>query len=204
VLSNLWQDLISTGPLEAVAVVLGVVYVLLIMKRNRLGWLAGGISSIIYVYVAAQAGLPMQATLQVYYVVMAVYGWWSWSPAQQADSGRGIGRWPWRIHLTVVLSIALLTLASARVLASETHAAWPYLDSFTTWLSLVATWMTTRLKLENWLYWMGADLITSWLFAVQGHPTAALLFVIYLVIAVFGFREWLQQYRLRVRLLRAA
>jgi nicotinamide mononucleotide transporter len=204
VLSNLWQDLISTGPLEAVAVVLGVVYVLLIMKRNRLGWLAGGISSIIYVYIAAHAGLPMQATLQVYYVVMAVYGWWSWSPAQQADSGGGIGRWPWRIHLTVLLSIALLTLASARVLASETHAAWPYLDSFTTWLSLVATWMTTRLKLENWLYWMGADLITSWLFAVQGHPTAALLFVIYLVIAVFGFREWLQQYRLRVRSLRAA
>ncbi len=191
----LWHAVVTTEPLEAVAVVLGIAYVLLILKRNRLGWVAGGISSTIYVYLSANAHLPMQATLQVYYVAMAVYGWRSWTPGQQAQPGGGIRRWPWRFHLIALLAIVVLTLVSAQLLARETHAAWPYLDSFTTWVSLLATWMTTRMVLENWLYWMGADAITAWLFAAQGHPTAALLFVTYLIIAVFGFREWLNLYR---------
>ncbi len=191
----LWHAVVTTDPLEAVAVVLGIAYVLLILKRNRLGWVAGGISSTIYVYLSANAHLPMQATLQVYYVAMAVYGWRSWTPGQQSQPGGGILRWPRRFHLIALLAIVALTLVSAQLLARETHAAWPYLDSFTTWVSLLATWMTTRMVLENWLYWMGADAITAWLFAAQGHPTAALLFVTYLIIAVFGFREWLNLYR---------
>jgi nicotinamide mononucleotide transporter len=195
VIDALWHALLSTAPLEAVALVLGIAYVLLILKRNRLGWLAGGVSSAIYVYLSAGAHLPMQATLQVYYVVMAVYGWFSWSAARQEQPGGGITRWPWRTHLAALIGIVLLTLISARLLARETHAAWPYLDSFTTWISLLATWMVTRMKLENWLYWMAADAITAWLFVVQGHPAASLLFVAYLIIAVFGFREWLTLYR---------
>jgi nicotinamide mononucleotide transporter len=195
VIALLWHAVATTDPLEGVAVLLGIAYVLFILKRNRLGWVAGGISSAIYIYLSVNAHLPMQATLQVYYVVMAVYGWRSWTPDQQTQPGGGILRWPLRFHLVAVLAIVVLTLASAQLLARETHAAWPYLDSFTTWVSLLATWMTTRMALENWLYWMGADAITAWLFAAQGHPTAALLFVTYLIIAVFGFREWLNLYR---------
>ena len=193
-IETLWHALVTTTPLEATAVILGVAYVLLILKRSRLGWVAGGVSAAIYVYLSARAHLPMQATLQVYYVVMAVYGWISWSSAQQG-AGAGIVRWPLRFHLSALLCIVLLSLASARLLASETHAAWPYLDSFTTWVSLLATWMVTRMKLENWLYWIGADGIMAWLFAAQGYPATAVLFLTYLVIAVFGFREWLCQYR---------
>jgi len=194
VIDSLWHALVTTTPLEATAVILGVAYVLLILKRSRLGWIAGGLSAVIYVYLSARAHLPMQATLQVYYVVMAVYGWISWSSAPQG-AGTGIVRWPLRFHLSALLCIALLSLASARLLASETHAAWPYLDSFTTWISLLATWMVTRMKLENWLYWIGTDGIMAWLFAAQGYPATAVLFLTYLVIAVFGFREWLCQYR---------
>jgi nicotinamide mononucleotide transporter len=194
VIQSLWQALITTTPLEAAAVILGVIYVLLIMKRNRLGWIAGGLSAAIYVYLSARAHLPMQSTLQAYYVVMAVYGWISWSSAQQAG-GSGIERWPLRFHLMALLSVVLLSLLSAHLLATETHAAWPYLDSFTTWVSLLATWMVTRMKLENWLYWISADGIMAWLFAAQGYPATSLLFLTYMVIAVFGFREWLLQYR---------
>jgi nicotinamide mononucleotide transporter len=67
----LLRGLALTSPLEALAVLLGVVYVLLILKRNRLGWIAGALSSSIYVYLAARARLPMQSLLQAYYVVMS-------------------------------------------------------------------------------------------------------------------------------------
>jgi nicotinamide mononucleotide transporter len=193
-MERLWHALAATEPLEAAAVVLGVIYVLLIMKRNRLGWIAGGLSSTIYIYLSARAHLPMQATLQFYYVVMAFYGWWSWTSAQETSGGR-IERWPLRLHLIALAAVVVLSLLSAQLLARETHAAWPYLDSFTTWVSLLATWMVTRMKLENWLYWMGADAIMAYLFAMQGYLATSGLFATYLIIAVFGFREWLLKYR---------
>lgn len=193
-IAALLRELALTSPLEAFAVVLGVIYVLLILKRNRYGWIAGGLSSSIYVYLAARALLPMQSALQAYYVVMAFYGWFSWSRASQNDTAR-IVTWPRRYHVAAVIAIVLLSFTTAQWLARETHAAWPYLDSFTTWVSLLATWMVARMKLENWLYWITADAITSYLFAAQGHPVSAGLFLTYLTIAVIGFREWLHQYR---------
>jgi nicotinamide mononucleotide transporter len=194
VIHSLLRGLAITSLPEALAVVLGVAYVLLILKRQRLGWIAGGLSSAIYVYLSAHAHLPMQSTLQGYYVVMAFYGWYSWTRSQQLEGGR-ITRWPLRYHLAAMVAIVLLSFLTAHWLALETHAAWPHLDSLTTWISLLATWMVARSKLENWLYWMAADLVTAYLFAVQGYPASAGLFLTYLVIAAFGFRAWLHQYR---------
>jgi nicotinamide mononucleotide transporter len=199
VIAALLRGLALTSPLEDIAVLLGVVYVLLILKRNRYGWIAGGLSSSIYVYLAARALLPMQSVLQAYYVVMSFYGWFSWTRSKQADQAPRIVRWPPLHHLAALALIVLMSLISAHWLALETHAAWPYLDSFTTWVSLLATWMVARMKLENWLYWITADAITAYLFAAQGHPVSTGLFLTYLVIAIFGFREWLTQYRLQPR-----
>jgi nicotinamide mononucleotide transporter len=195
VIAALLRELYATSALEFLAVVLGVVYVLLILKRNRLGWLAGAGSSIIYVYLAARAHLPMQSLLQFYYVVMSVYGWRNWTRAQQ--QGGGIGRWRLRNHVLALLAIVLLSILTAHWLRLATHAAWPYLDSLTTWISLFATWLVARLKLENWLYWISADSVMAYLFAAQGYPFTAGLFLTYMVIAVFGFREWLQKFRLQ-------
>ena len=197
-ISALQRALALTSPAELLAVLLGVVYVLLILKRSRLGWIAGGLSSSIYVYLAARALLPMQSVLQAYYVVMSFYGWFRWSGARGAERPR-ITRWPPHYHLVALASALLLSVVSAHWLARETHAAWPHLDSFTTWISLLATWMTTRVKLENWLYWMAADAIMAFLFAAQGYPVSTALFLTYLTIAVIGFREWLHQYRQQAR-----
>lgn len=190
----LLRGLALTRAPEALAVVLGVIYVLLILKRQRLGWIAGGLSSSIYVYLAARAHLPMQSALQAYYVLMSCYGWYSWTRAQQHEGGR-ITRWPMQYHAAALAAIALLSVVTAHWLATETHAAWPYLDSLTTWISLLATYMVARMKLENWLYWISADAIMAYLFAAQGYPVTAGLFLTYLAIAVIGFRGWLHQYR---------
>jgi nicotinamide mononucleotide transporter len=196
VIQALLRELYATSAVEYLAVALGLIYVLLIFKRNRLGWLAGAGSSIIYVYLAARAHLPMQSLLQFYYVIMSVYGWYNWTRAQRQEGG-GIGRWPVRSHLLALLAIALLSALTAQWLRRETHAAWPYLDSMTTWISLFATWLLARLKLENWLYWIAADSVMAYLFAAQGYPFTTALFLTYMVIAVFGFREWLNKYRLQ-------
>lgn len=194
-IAALARALHDTSALELLAVVLGVLYVLLVFKRNRMGWIVGGASSLIYIYLAAHAGLPMQSALQCYYVLMSVYGWRQWSRPQQ--QGQRITTWPLRSHLLALLAIGGLSVLTAHWLQRETHAAWPYLDSMTTWVGLFATWLVARMKLENWLYWIGTDGVMVFLFSMQGYLFSAGLFLTYMVVATFGFVEWRQKYRLQ-------
>jgi nicotinamide mononucleotide transporter len=183
----------NTSPPEAVAVVFGLFYAILAVRRTRWCWVAGGISSTIAVALAWEAKLPMQACLQAYYVGMAVYGFWHWS--RNAGVTKPVSTWPLRAHLISWAVILALSAISSRYLESETQAAWPFLDSFTTWGSLLATWLTAQVKLENWLYWIALDAISVFLFASQGLMFFALLFALYLVISTVGFVTWFRSRR---------
>ena len=183
----------NTSPAEAVAVILGLAYSILAVLRTRWCWVAGGLGSAILVVLAWEAKLPMQAGLQGYYVAMAVYGFWHWSKAGAKD--KPVSTWPLRAHLISWAVIIVLSALSSRYLASETQAAWPFLDSITTWGSLLATWLTAQVKLENWLYWITFDAIAVFLFASQGLMFVALLFAAYLVISTVGFVTWFRSRR---------
>jgi nicotinamide mononucleotide transporter len=187
----LWEGLLATSPLEALAVLSSLVYVVLAVPRSRWCWVAGGLGSLIYVWLFARARLPMQSLLQVWYVGVAVFGFLRWSHKGTTR----ISLLSWRGHVAGIAASLLLAAAIARFLAAETQAAWPRLDASTTVLSFFATWLTARAKLENWLYWIVVDAVQAWLYAAQGLVFTAFLFVVYLVIASAGFIEWLKTYR---------
>lgn len=180
--------------LEAAALLFGLAYALLAVRRNRFCWVAGGLSSAILAGLAAQARLPMQAGLQVYYVGMSIYGFWHWT-AGGADARR-ITTWPLLAHLLGIAAVFAAAMLTARWLAAETQAAQPFLDSLTTWGSVLTTWLVTRVKLESWLYWIAIDSVLAVLFALQGLYITAGLFVVYLGISTVGFVMWLRRYRL--------
>lgn len=180
--------------LEAVAVASGLAYVLLILWRNRLGWVAGAVSSTIYVLIAARARLPMQSVLNAYYVVMSVYGWISWTRNATEQGGR-IFRWPLRRHALAIMLILAVSALSARLLVTLAQDDWPLLDSLTTWTSFFATWLMARSVLENWCYWIAADLIMVFVYLRQGHVPTAGLFTSYIIVSGLGFRSWRQRYR---------
>lgn len=182
----------ATSAAEWFAVAMGVVYVLLIMRRNRWGWVAGGISSLILAVLAARAHLPMQAVLQFSYVVAAVYGWWHWAPDAEQQH---IGLWHLQGHVVAVVGSIAASFALAQLLAREGYSAWPFLDSLVTCLGLFATWLTARVYLENWIYWIVIDAVSIYLFLSQGLVVTAMLFCAYLVIASVGLRSWWRTYR---------
>jgi nicotinamide mononucleotide transporter len=190
-MARLWSGLLATSPLEALAVLSGIVYVVLAVPRSRWCWIAGGFSSLIYVWLSARARLPMQSLLQAWYVGVAVYGFLRWS----REVTRGVSLLSWRGHVAGIAASLLLATAIARFLAAETQAAWPHLDALTTMLSLLASWLTARAKLESWLYWIVIDTVLAWLYAVQGLVFTAFLFLVYLAVAVAGFIEWFKTYR---------
>ena len=193
-IGELFAELRATTLVEAVAAVLGIVYVVLILRRRRAGWIAGAASSLIYVFLSFAARLPMQALLQAWYVAMGVYGWYSWKRNAEQEGGR-IRSWPASRHVLPLAAIVVISALSARYLAAGTQAAWPWADSLTTWSSLYATWLVARMQLENWLYWIVIDLLTVFLFGAQGHPLTAGLYLMYLGFAAAGFLSWRRQYR---------
>ena len=184
--------MVTTSPWEVVAVLLAIVYLLLAIREHQGCWPAAILSSLIYLALFSKAQLYMEAALQVFYVVMAGYGWWAWRPA--AEGGvLVVHTWPWRTHIRWLLLVSVLSAVSGWLLASKTSAALPYLDSFITWASLLTTWMVARKVLENWLYWFVIDSLSLGVFFSRGLYLTAALFALYLVLIVIGYRTWRKQ-----------
>ena len=183
-------QLAATSPWEAIAAALGLAYLLLAVRRNLLCWLCAFISTAIYLVLFARAALYMQSALQVFYLVMAVVGFMDWRNGR-SDSGEVLIRtWDGRQHLAAVVFVAAATLLNGWLLAQNTNAAAPYVDSFVTWGSVITTWMVARRVIENWLYWIVVDAVAAWLYFSQGLLVTTILFVIYLGIVVRGYYAW--------------
>jgi nicotinamide mononucleotide transporter len=180
---------------ELAAVALGIAYLLLAMRESLWCWYAAFASTAIFLFIFWQVGLVMESALQVYYLAMAVYGWWQWQRGRQGSGELAISRWNTKQHLVAVTSILLFSAASGLLLQQLTGAALPFLDSFTTWGSVLTTWMVTRKILENWLYWLVIDSVSIYLYIDRELYLTALLFATYLVIVIFGFKAWLTHYR---------
>lgn len=180
---------------EFIAVVLAVAYLLLAVRQNNLCWYCAFASTAIYTVLFWDVQLLMESALNVYYMAMAVYGWWQWRHGGAQDSTLPVQRWRWQQHAITLAAIVTITLLSGTLLTRYTEAAWPYLDSFTTWASVVTTYMVARKILENWLYWMVINSTSIFLFIDRGLYLTALLLVSYLIISIFGLINWRRDYR---------
>lgn len=176
------------APIEAVAVAAGAAYILLAIRQQRACWLAGGLSTALYVVVFIQAGLPLQAALQVLYVGLSAYGWFAWRPGGEAAPRPE--RWPLRSHLLAVAGVGLATAASVLLLERFPLSAAPLADSLGSWASVVATWLLARRIVDTWIWWIAVDAGLAALFASQGLTGTAALYLAYAVLAIAGWRSW--------------
>ncbi len=174
--------------LEAVAVVLAIAYLLLAARENIWCWLCAFVSTAIYIGLFYSVALLSESLLNIFYLVMAVYGWWQWRGGGGSER-REIHRWTWRRHLAVIVGTALCVPLLARV-TSAAGAEYAYLDATTTCFAVVTTFMVTRKVLENWLYWLAIDSVSIYLYLAKGLTLTAGLFALYLVICVAGFVSW--------------
>ena len=176
------------APAELAAVGFGFAYILLAIREHRACWIAGGVSTAIYAYVFLDAGLPMQAALQVVYVAMSAWGYFAWR--RDAAAGVPVRRWrlPW--HLLALACVGLATAISAPLAARHALAAAPVADSLGTWASLVATWLLARRVIDTWLWWIAIDAGLAGLFFSQGLAATAALYLAFSLLAVAGWRGW--------------
>jgi nicotinamide mononucleotide transporter len=181
--------------IEIGAVVFAIAYLVLVIRQNVLCWPAALVSVTLSLVLFYDARLYMQTVLQVFYIAMAVYGWYQWRRGGAEHRGVRIRRWSMRAHAISIGATALATVVFGFALEAYLDAALPFVDSFTTVGALVATYMVAKKVLENWIYWFVIDSVSIYLYLARGLNLYALLFVLYLVLVIIGFRRWLGDWR---------
>ena len=193
------EQFLRNSLLELTAVVFAIAYLLLAVRENILCWYAAGISTLIFLAIFWDVRLYMESGLQVYYLAMAGFGWYQWRRANEGSAGLQISTWSMQQHVVALALIAALTFLSGYLLNSATDAQLPYLDSFTTWASVVTTFMVARKVLENWIYWLVIDSVSIYLYLDRELYFTSMLFAVYIVIIFFGWSSWSKSYRQQLR-----
>ena len=183
-------NLVHADWIEPAAVILAIAYLLLAVKQNISCWFAAFFSSLLYFFVMYSAGLYMEAGLQIFYCVMAVYGWTQWRTSLPNNKKFLVKTWNRNQHIKAISLIILLALTSGWALEKFTNAALPFIDSLTTWGAIVTTYMVAKRLLENWIYWFVIDTISVFLFYSRGLFLTSILFFAYLIIIYFGYKSW--------------
>ena len=180
---------------EVIAVVSAIAYLGFAIRQQIVCWLFAAISTAIYIWLFIEARLYMESVLNLFYLVMAGYGWHVWRSGGQGGSKRPIVTWPVNTHLLAVASIALLSVISGYILSENTDAAFPYLDSLTTWTAVWGTFLVARKVLENWWYWLLIDIASVLIYWSRDLKLTALLFVVYVIMIPFGLMSWTKSMR---------
>jgi nicotinamide mononucleotide transporter len=178
------------SPVEIAAALLGVANIVLLVRRSIWNYVFGLASVALYVVIFHSALLYSDAALQVFFFVVQLYGWWNWYHAREGDGlirvelMTNVERWAWSA-MTVVAAAG-----EGWYLWRYTNDSAPWLDATTTAMSVVAQYLLSMRKLENWILWMAVDVVQVVLYYWKGlYPTTG-LYIIYLVMSGVGFWEW--------------
>lgn len=187
-LANVWGYSLSW--LEAVAFVFTLATVILNVRANVLAWPLGIVGTALYAVLFWGTKLYGDFSLQFVFIGSSIYGWTQWARGGEGATSlpvTGLSRQALAVHALVALSLwPLLGAFFDRFTDTDV----PYYDAFPTALSLVGQWLLAKKVLENWLFWIVADVVYIALYASKALYLTSLLYAIFLVLCVLGLREW--------------
>ena len=189
-------DFLQVNWFEIVASILAIAYLILAMLQDKRCWVAWIISSLMYFFVMYSANLYMEALLQIFYIFIGLYGLYQWRFKADKKDALKITTWSVKNHLIVIGALVFLTSLSGYVLMIYTAAASPFIDAFTTWGAIAASYLVAKKILENWFYWFVIDFVSVFLFISRELYPTALLFIVYLVLVVIGYSAWRKSWQL--------
>lgn len=181
---------------EMLAVFLSVSYLILAIKQNLWCWPAAFISTLIYSILFFDASLLMDSALNIFYLVMAIYGWYSWKygNVKNQNVDLEISTYGLTKNLQIILGLIVLSLVLGYIMANYTSADYAYLDTFTTVFAIFTTYTLTKKVLENWLYWIVIDSVSIYIYINKGFYLTAVLFALYTILAFVAYNNWKKEY----------
>lgn len=179
-----WTEVLGFGT--------GALCVWLVARQHIANWPIGIANNVFFIVLFAQAGLYADAGLQIVFIALAAYGWWSWTHGGGPGTAEALPvrrttrtEWAW-----LAAAGAVATLGLTLLLARATDSTVPFWDAATTVLSLAATYGQCRKLVESWWLWIAADLVYIPLYVYKGLHLTALLYVGFLALCVVGLLGW--------------
>ncbi|MDF2431221.1 MAG: nicotinamide mononucleotide transporter [Mucilaginibacter sp.] len=180
--------------LEIIGVITGLICVYLAAINNIWNWPIAIISVGIYIFIFFDTRLYADMGLQVYFLIMNFYGWYYWSKKPSSEQKTPVMRVTRKEMIFSVIAVVVFTFILGSVL-KYTPASYPFIDSFCTACSLVAQVFLARKVLENWLIWIFVDIIYVGVYIFKGLDLTAIMYAIYVGIALLGYIDWKKDYK---------
>ncbi|MBN1251993.1 MAG: nicotinamide mononucleotide transporter [Bacteroidales bacterium] len=185
---------ISNNYFEILGTLFSIIYVYFSIKQNILLWPLGIISSAIYISIFFHSKIYADMSLQIYYVIISIYGWYFWLHGNKKTNNKKIvlkvRKSSYKQLIIIALSILVLFLIISKILIYFTDSEIPYWDAFTTAASIVATWMLAKKYIEHWIIWIIVDIISSGLYYYKDLYFTIFLYLVYTSMAFIGYYQW--------------
>jgi nicotinamide mononucleotide transporter len=183
---------IADNWVELTGAAAGLVAIVFQVRQNPLVWPVSLLTVVLYIWVYTDARLYAEVSLQVYYLVVSVYGWYYWVNGKKDEqkSGVPVSLCSWQVRIILVGIATALFFGMAYLLKEYTNTDVPWSDAFVTSLSFIATWLLARKKLENWLVWILADAYCIGVYIYKELYPTTVLFTVLTILAVVGYYQW--------------
>lgn len=186
-----WLDLLGT--------LTGLIYIYQEYKASISLWITGIIMPVIYLFVYYKAGLYADFGMSIYYTLAAIYGYISWkffkNKKKDKKEERPISHFPRKYIFPSIGIFLLLWVAMYLLLIHFTNSTVPVLDSWGNALSIIGLWALAKKYIEQWWIWIAVDIELSALYVYKGLPFTALLYGIYVIIAIAATFKWKKMMR---------
>lgn len=172
---------------EWLAVASSLCFTFFLAQGHRWSWFFGAIASVLYVFLVYRRRLYAESALHLFYLGSALVGWFNWGESESLSIAEPM---PINKHLIGIASGLVLTFLLGWLLRTFSSAQTPYLDSFTTIFSILATVLMVHYVRANWLYWIVIDLASIYLYGKRKMYPSTLLYWVYTLLAINAYVSW--------------
>ncbi|MCG7527212.1 nicotinamide riboside transporter PnuC [Streptomyces sp. OfavH-34-F] len=178
-----WTEVLGFGS--------GALCVWLVARQHLANWPIGIANNLFFILLFSQSGLYADAGLQIVFIALAAYGWWTWTHGGGPGTDGLPVRRTTRAEWTGLLAAGAVGTAALTVLLDRaTDSTVPFWDALTTALSLAATYGQCRKLVESWWLWIAADVVYIPLYAYKELYLTSLLYIGFLTLCLAGLRNW--------------
>jgi nicotinamide mononucleotide transporter len=196
---SIYDGLIHTTPLEAIAVIMGIVSVWYSRKENILVYPTGLINTTLYIYLSFKGHLLGEASVNLYYTIMSLYGWYLWTRKTEDKTNFVLqithsNKKEWiqqSIFFGVIYAIIYLLLTYAKTAFAP--EAIPWADAFASATAYTGMWLMAKKKVESWIWWILTNIASIPLYFIKGYAFTSVQFMVLLILAIAGWISWNQK-----------
>jgi nicotinamide mononucleotide transporter len=200
ILQQFIEGMRATTVLEYIAVFAGIASVWYSRKENILVYPVGLINTIIYIYLSGKANLFGEVSVNIYYTVMSIYGWYLWLKKDKEQhtvlhiAFSNKRWWLYQIAFFIIFYFIIYGLLSY-LKTNFAPGAIPWADAFASATAFTAMWLMTKKKVESWYWWIATNIASVPLYFVKQYVFTSVYYLILLVMAFFGLLTWMQKAR---------